>query len=221
MAWTLASLRTSRFGTSATTTTTLPTSSASRCADPPQTAENSEKKLPRLLSRSLALHCIEQWTPFLCIFFFFERLHISHETLWLCLQAAGGATGFPMTLSCLQLGVGVIYALFLWAAPDARNKPKVSFSDIKKMLPVGVCMAGAHAGSVFALGAGAVSFAQIVKSAEPAFAAVVMSNIALSCIRNRNIVVNICTPIFDVVYRSALCSTRRRFPPPSGWRSSR
>jgi len=91
----------------------------------------------------------------------------------LCLKAAGGATGFPMTLSCLQLGVGVIYAMFLWAAPDARAKPKVTFDDVKKMLPVGVCMAGAHAGSVFALGAGAVSFAQIVKSAEPAFAAVI------------------------------------------------
>jgi solute carrier family 35 protein E1 len=90
-----------------------------------------------------------------------------------CAQAAGGAAGFPMTLSCLQLGVGVIYAMFLWAAPDARTKPKVTFDDVKKMLPVGVCMAGAHAGSVFALGAGAVSFAQIVKSAEPAFAAVV------------------------------------------------
>jgi solute carrier family 35 protein E1 len=91
----------------------------------------------------------------------------------LALKAAGGATGFPMTLSCLQLGVGVIYALFLWCAPDARVKPKVTAADLKKMLPVGICMAGAHAGSVFALGAGAVSFAQIVKSAEPAFAAVI------------------------------------------------
>ena len=31
------------------------------------------------------------------------------------------------------------------------------------MLPVSICAAGAHASSVFALGAGAVSFAQIVK----------------------------------------------------------
>jgi len=91
----------------------------------------------------------------------------------LALNAAGGASGFPMTISCLQLGVGVIYALFLWAAPDAREKPKVTKDDIMKMLPVGICAAGAHAGSVFALGAGAVSFAQIVKSAEPAFAAVI------------------------------------------------
>ena len=36
-----------------------------------------------------------------------------------------GAAGFPLTIATLQLGVGVIYALFLWAAPDARRFPKV------------------------------------------------------------------------------------------------
>lgn len=91
----------------------------------------------------------------------------------LALKASGGAAGFPMTISCLQLGVGMLYALFLWAAPDARPTPKVTLKDIKKMVPVGLCAAGAHSGSVFALGAGAVSFAQIVKSAEPAFAAII------------------------------------------------
>jgi solute carrier family 35 protein E1 len=91
----------------------------------------------------------------------------------LALKAAGGAAGFPMSLSCLQLGVGVVYATFLWAAPDARPAPKVTAGDLLKMIPVGVCAAGSHAGSVFALGAGSVSFAQIVKSAEPAFAAVI------------------------------------------------
>ena len=44
--------------------------------------------------------------------------------------------------------------------------------DIIKMLPVAFCFMGAHSASVFALSAGAVSFGQIVKSAEPAFAAV-------------------------------------------------
>jgi solute carrier family 35 protein E1 len=90
----------------------------------------------------------------------------------LALRAAGGSTGFPMTISTLQLGVGCIYALFMWVAPDARQKPKVTFDDIIKMLPVGFCFAGAHSASVFALSAGAVSFGQIVKAAEPAFAAV-------------------------------------------------
>lgn len=90
----------------------------------------------------------------------------------LALKAAGGASGFPMLISGLQLGVGCLYGIFLWLAPDARSRPKITFDDIKKMIPVAFCFAGAHSASVFAMSAGAVSFAQIVKSAEPAFAAV-------------------------------------------------
>eukprot|EP00978_Attheya_sp_CCMP212_P049805 scaffold712016_cov55-Attheya_sp.AAC.2 len=90
----------------------------------------------------------------------------------MALTAAGGSAGFPMTISSLQLGVGCIYGIFLWLAPDAREKPTVTLDDIIKMLPVAFCFMGAHTASVFALSAGAVSFGQIVKSAEPAFAAV-------------------------------------------------
>ena len=90
----------------------------------------------------------------------------------LCLTAAGGKTGFPMTISSLQLGVGCLYGIFLWLAPDARARPTVTVSDLVKMLPVAFCFMGAHSASVFAMGMGAVSFAQIVKAAEPAFAAV-------------------------------------------------
>merc|ERR1711935_85378 len=39
-------------------------------------------------------------------------------------------------------------------------------------LPVAFCFMGAHSASVFAMGMGAVSFAQIVKASEPAFSAV-------------------------------------------------
>lgn len=90
----------------------------------------------------------------------------------LALRAAGGSTGFPMTISSLQLGVGCLYGLFLWVAPDARETPKVTLDDIVKMLPVAFCFMGAHCASVFAMSAGSVSFAQIVKASEPAFAAV-------------------------------------------------
>lgn len=93
----------------------------------------------------------------------------------LALNAAGGASGYPMTIATLQLGVGVLYAVFLWLAPDARKRPTITFQDYVKTLPVGFTAAGAHAASVFALSAGAVSFAQIVKAAEPAFAALVGS----------------------------------------------
>jgi solute carrier family 35 protein E1 len=44
--------------------------------------------------------------------------------------------------------------------------------DIIKMLPVAFCAMGAHCASIFALSTGAVSFGQIVKAAEPIFAAV-------------------------------------------------
>jgi len=90
----------------------------------------------------------------------------------LALKAAGGASGFPLTISALQMGVGCLYGIFLWLAPDARRAPTVTLSDIIKMLPVAFCYAGAHCASVFSFSAGSVSFGQIVKAAEPAFAAV-------------------------------------------------
>jgi len=77
------------------------------------------------------------------------------------------------SLYLAQLAVGSIYAIFLWVAPDARKAPKITFSDFIKMLPAGICSAGAHAASVFSLAAGGVAFGQIVKAAEPAFAAVI------------------------------------------------
>ncbi|GMI50909.1 hypothetical protein ScalyP_jg7996 [Parmales sp. scaly parma] len=90
----------------------------------------------------------------------------------LALRAAGGKTGFPMTISSLQMGVGCLYGLFMWVAPDGRSRPKISTNDIIAMLPVAFCAMGSHCASVFALSAGAVSFAQIVKSAEPVFSAI-------------------------------------------------
>ena len=89
------------------------------------------------------------------------------------LKAAGGATGFPVTIGFLQMALGSCYALYLWAAPDARKFPQVTGSDLLKILPVAACAAGAHLSSIFSMNLGAVSFAQIVKAAEPAFAAVV------------------------------------------------
>ncbi|GMH88277.1 hypothetical protein TrVE_jg9995 [Triparma verrucosa] len=111
--------------------------------------------------------------PLLAYFFFwYVGNYYYNITNKLALKAAGGKTGFPMTIASLQMGVGCLYALFLWVAPDGRPTPKVNMDDIVKMLPVAFCAMGAHCASVFALSAGAVSFGQIVKSAEPAFAAV-------------------------------------------------
>lgn len=86
---------------------------------------------------------------------------------------AGGGTEFVMTLALIQMAVGAVYALFLWFAPEARPTPKITFAQFMKLAPLGFFAAAAHAGAVFSLSAGAVSFAQIVKAAEPAFAAAV------------------------------------------------
>ena len=86
---------------------------------------------------------------------------------------ASGGSDFAMTIATAQLAVGVVYALFLWVAPDARKPPQITVGDFIKMIPAGVCSAGAHAASVFSLAAGGVAFGQIVKAAEPAFAAVI------------------------------------------------
>merc|ERR1719326_418010 len=69
------------------------------------------------------------------------------------------------------MALGSCYALFLWAAPDARPLPETTTDDLMKIVPVAACAAGAHLSSIFSMNLGAVSFAQIVKAAEPAFAA--------------------------------------------------
>merc|ERR1740139_1420983 len=78
-----------------------------------------------------------------------------------------------MTIATLQFGIGCLWALFLWGYPEARQRPKITVGDWLRTLPVGLTFAGAHAASVFAMSAGAVSFGQIVKAAEPAFAALI------------------------------------------------
>lgn len=82
------------------------------------------------------------------------------------------STRFAMTISTAQLAVGTVYALLLWGT-RTRKTPAITAGDIIKTIPAGVCSAGAHAASVFSLAAGGVAFGQIVKSAEPVFAALV------------------------------------------------
>lgn len=76
------------------------------------------------------------------------------------------------TVACLQLVVGMVWSIFMWST-GLRKVPKLTAADLTACIPIGLCMCIAHAGSVLAMGVGAVSFAQIVKACEPVFAAVV------------------------------------------------
>jgi len=69
-----------------------------------------------------------------------------------------------------QLVVGVVWSVCLWL-PGIRKAPKISGGDWMSLAPIGLFAAAAHGGSVLAMGAGAVSFAQIVKACEPVYVA--------------------------------------------------
>jgi solute carrier family 35 protein E1 len=73
------------------------------------------------------------------------------------------------TVAFAQLVVGVVWSVFTWMT--FRKAPKISGGDWMKLAPIGLFAAAAHGGSVLAMGAGAVSFAQIVKACEPVYVA--------------------------------------------------
>jgi len=81
-----------------------------------------------------------------------------------------GQANAHWALSAAQLLVGVLFVLPLWLT-GLRPAPKLTAENWKELSPVGLWAALAHAFSVLALGAGAVSFGQIVKAGEPVFAA--------------------------------------------------
>ena len=78
-----------------------------------------------------------------------------------------------ISIATTQLGLGVIYSLFLWIVPDGRQTPKITLTDVIKMYPVGICSAVAHVSSVISLSSGGVIFGQIIKASEPVFAALI------------------------------------------------
>ena len=71
-----------------------------------------------------------------------------------------------------QLVVGIVISLFLWGT-GIRKAPNLSGADVAACVPIGLFACLAHGGSVLAAAVGAVSFQQIVKACEPAFAAAV------------------------------------------------
>jgi len=82
-------------------------------------------------------------------------------------KQALNALDFPWTIATIQMAVGIAIFGPLWLL-GLRKTPKLSFNDIKTLFTIALCHTGVHIGAVIALGAGAVSFAHIVKASEPA-----------------------------------------------------
>merc|ERR1740124_600656 len=81
-------------------------------------------------------------------------------------KQALNALAFPWTIATIQMAAGCAYFIPLWLT-GIRKAPKLSKSDLKTLFPIALCHTGVHIGAVIALGAGAVSFAHIVKASEP------------------------------------------------------
>jgi len=73
---------------------------------------------------------------------------------------------YPWTIATIQMASGIPYFLTLWLT-GLRLAPKLTPSEFVKLIPIALCHTGVHVGAVIALGAGAVSFAHIVKASEP------------------------------------------------------
>jgi len=132
---------------------------SSRNPDPVMSHPLEKKRIP---AQASTLICFTLW------FMGGFAYNIHNKRIF---KATGG--GFPMILATLELGVSFIYALVLWLGPDRRQRPNMSFKDYVRTLPIGAAFAGLHIAQMFALSLGAVSFGQIVRNAEPAFAAVI------------------------------------------------
>merc|ERR1719240_191729 len=74
----------------------------------------------------------------------------------------------PWTQSAFSLFVGTAFVMPLWLT-GIRKPPKLNAGAIRTLLPIAFCHSIGHIGAVVSAGAGAVSFTQIVKAAEPVF----------------------------------------------------
>merc|ERR1712083_910799 len=74
----------------------------------------------------------------------------------------------PWCQSVASLATGSAFVMFLWLT-GLRKKPKLDAASIKTFMPIAFCHSIGHVGAVVSAAAGAVSFTQIVKAAEPVF----------------------------------------------------
>ena len=77
----------------------------------------------------------------------------------------------PWTHSAVSLLVGTLFVTPLWLT-GLRKPPRLSGAALATLAPIGFLHALGHIGAVVSAGAGAVSFTQIVKAAEPVFTCV-------------------------------------------------
>merc|ERR1719217_13612 len=125
------------------------------------------------------------------------------------------AFAMPWMMSLSSLGVGVPFVMLLWAT-GVRKTPEIDAKGWKTLAPIGVAHALGHAGSVIALGAGAVSFAQTVKAAEPVFTCI-MSYLVLGTVFKWQVYASLfCALLSNVAFASRAVLSKLTMQEPAG-----
>lgn len=84
------------------------------------------------------------------------------------------ALPIPWTAATIELFFGFPYVALLWST-GLRKAPKLSISDIKKLLSQAFFLAATHVAGVISFGAGAISFTHILKATEPVWSALILA----------------------------------------------
>jgi solute carrier family 35 protein E1 len=143
-----------------------PSSSALRLFDDlgvPETA------LRRMRRRKVAIYTKKKYYATGYLFALWYVFSVAYNII--SKQALNLAPSLAWTTATLQMSLGLTYALTLWKS-GAREQPKLSVSDLTRLLPVAILHSLVHIGGVVSMGAGAVSFTYIVKASEPAVSAI-------------------------------------------------
>jgi solute carrier family 35 protein E1 len=106
----------------------------------------------------------------------------------------------PWCQSAFSLFVGTAFVMPLWLT-GIRKPPKLSKDAIMTLLPIAFCHSIGHIGAVVSASAGAVSFTQIVKAAEPVFTCVLSAIILGSRVAPLTLL-----SLFPIVFGVALAS---------------
>jgi len=106
----------------------------------------------------------------------------------------------PWCQSAFSLFVGTAFVMPLWLT-GIRKKPILPKEAIMTLLPIAFCHSIGHIGAVVSAGAGAVSFTQIVKAAEPVFTCVLSAILLGSKVAPLTVL-----SLFPIVFGVALAS---------------
>jgi len=79
---------------------------------------------------------------------------------------------YPWFVGTLQMFLGSLYFVPLWIT-GLRKAPKLNFDNLMNLMPAAMAYIISHTCTTIALGAGAVSFAHIIKAGEPLVTALV------------------------------------------------